>query len=849
MNITQILKMSKGVPKRATLVLAVLAGLPTAAFAATTYTFTPTTAGTYDWTVGGNWAASGVPVSDTHAAVVLFPDITTALTGAVAVNTDPATLTLNTLTLNGLTAATAAANNIGTAGNTWTFDGTTPTLNLNGKSGATTLSYSIKPNIVLNQSLTFAGIGTAGLTIPGVISGSGMGIINNSKPSTITLNGSVVNTFTGGVTLYGGMVGAVSAGLAVPGALAENFANLTTSPNDNLIDPSNVLTLAGGRLSLTGKNNTPSSQTFASTILSANTCSVITLTATGSGSMIVDLKAITRNPGGTLVFGAGTGTGNMPNGTTLQAKTTNANETSGILGPWAFVGNATYACNNGSGQIVSYTIPGANAFTTAAGLSGMNDANQNFSMTGSASTPFILTGNIIGNTLSLLQSPERSWSIANNGNAITLNGINAAGSGAGSVRTISGAGNLVIGANKELVLNVFRPLNIACPIVDWNGTGAGVSRLTYSSAQTADGGYALTFSGTAPNTYSGITSVAGGSLTLNKSAGVNSIPGDIFISSGALIWGANNQIADIANLTFFGTGKVSGTPIETVASVTTTGNTGGFLFGGSTAFTVTGALALTGNQGPAAVTASSYGLSGTAAMTVGSLSLDNAYYSVGTASGDTATFNLNGNLTGANTSTLNTAALAPKFVLSGIGTHTHNFNITSGTTTISPPISETTSTTASLTKTGAGTLALNGVNTYSGATAVSEGKLLVNGSTAAGSAITVALGATLGGSGTINGSAIFDTGALAVFTQGAPLTFASSLTLNNNKVHLNLPADLAEGNYIMAYNASGNSGTFAAEPVIDTGSVVSGASAKILMAGGVVTLKVYKATGTIIRLF
>jgi uncharacterized repeat protein (TIGR02543 family) len=56
-----------------------------------------------------------------------------------------------------------------------------------------------------------------------------------------------------------------------------------------------------------------------------------------------------------------------------------------------------------------------------------------------------------------------------------------------------------------------------------------------------------------------------------------------------------------------------------------------------------------------------------------------------------------------------------------------------------------------LTKTGAGTQILNGVNTYSGATAIHAGKLLINGSTASGS-VTVNAGATLGGTGTLGGN-------------------------------------------------------------------------------------------------
>lgn len=56
-----------------------------------------------------------------------------------------------------------------------------------------------------------------------------------------------------------------------------------------------------------------------------------------------------------------------------------------------------------------------------------------------------------------------------------------------------------------------------------------------------------------------------------------------------------------------------------------------------------------------------------------------------------------------------------------------------------------------VTKVGASTWSLGGVNTYTGATSVTAGTLLVNGSTSTG-AVSVGAGATLGGSGTIGGS-------------------------------------------------------------------------------------------------
>jgi autotransporter-associated beta strand protein len=126
-------------------------------------------------------------------------------------------------------------------------------------------------------------------------------------------------------------------------------------------------------------------------------------------------------------------------------------------------------------------------------------------------------------------------------------------------------------------------------------------------------------------------------------------------------------------------------------------------------------------------------------------------------------------------------------------------------------------TSGGLTKIGAGTLTLTGVNSYTGATAVNEGALFVNGSLA--SAVSVASGATLGGTNTI-GPVTLASGAL--LSPGAATNLIGTLTLSGT-------APTLSGRYLVA-DLSTTSGV--CDKLVLSGSVdLAGLTVRVKTAG------------------
>ncbi len=140
-----------------------------------------------------------------------------------------------------------------------------------------------------------------------------------------------------------------------------------------------------------------------------------------------------------------------------------------------------------------------------------------------------------------------------------------------------------------------------------------------------------------------------------------------------------------------------------------------------------------------------------------------------------------------------------------------------------------------LTKSGAGTLILSGVNIYSGATTVSAGIMIVNGS-AANSAFTVDLGTTLMGSGTVGDVAVDGTvnpgnNAVGELTTGA-------LTLNNGSVFTCELGDCS-GNTDRDFITNNGTATINATVTVDLDSSLASswdntsARSWIIIAGGI----------------
>jgi autotransporter-associated beta strand protein len=137
----------------------------------------------------------------------------------------------------------------------------------------------------------------------------------------------------------------------------------------------------------------------------------------------------------------------------------------------------------------------------------------------------------------------------------------------------------------------------------------------------------------------------------------------------------------------------------------------------------------------------------------------------------------------------------------------------SGTGTVTLGAVTQTAAGSGITKSGNGTLILNGASTFTGATAIENGALLVAGSLSGTSGVSVNAGATLGGAGTITTPGAVTAAAGARLAPGAQILSPGTLSLSATT--LNLSAEI-----------TGNSQSF----LFDLGSVA--ASSKVLLSSG-----------------
>lgn len=265
------------------LLLAVLSLLALPLTGLAQYTFTNPATGSDNWADPTRvfWDVNGAPVSFTNATVTFFRDVVTPLGGSTTVTNDPATLTLNALTLNGLASPTTNTTvTIGTAGNTWIFDGVTPNLNLNGqKNGATNLTIAVNPNLALNQDLTIAGSGTATFNVNGVISGTNN--LVKTGPSMVTVRGN--NTYTGNTTISGGellLVGP-SAGGGAHGAISSS--NATVNVLNGTLGLNSSATLTANTLLVTNNTATTTNSVLTLNTSTLNTSNTSVVMPNGAG--------------------------------------------------------------------------------------------------------------------------------------------------------------------------------------------------------------------------------------------------------------------------------------------------------------------------------------------------------------------------------------------------------------------------------------------------------------------------------------------------------------------------------------------------------------------------------------
>jgi autotransporter-associated beta strand protein len=764
-------------------------------------------------------AGSGVAIDTTAGNFTL----STALTAARAL----AKLGANTLTLTGvntytgattivagtLNANSTAALGDGSATNTLIFSGGTL------QAGGTITSASSR-GVTLNSTGTIDTNGNA-VSIAGVISGTAAAAgLTKTGLGALTLSGA--NTYTGVTTVSAGVL-VLDNATALPGGIGATGGT-------------SALTFNGGVIGLANGD-------FTRSLAAAGTVTAATFTGNGGWAAYGADRAV--NLGGASASIDWTAANTGLNSKTLILGASSATNTVDFQNPLDMLAVArTVQVDNGaadidgklSGNITG--IAGGNLTKTGNGtlvLSGTN--NYLGTTTVSAGTLRVNGNNSGGGAVTVSKSGALGGTGAVAG-AVTA-AVGDASNAGGAIKLLDGAvGTLTLGSTLTFSGTVAYPNNLCFDL--GNGAG-GTDKIVVTAAHSATnpvgsvlvnfnqlsggavdpGNYTL-IQGGAASTFTGYalaTTRAGGNVysALGQDGATNNlqvtVAGASVTEPVAAFWnGGADPWTTLANWTTDATGATGTDEIPGVRTNVTFATTAPL--GNLTTNTVDDDFeinSLTFNAAAGGVI-----IGGTKMLTIDATN----------ANGNTP-----GNgITAGNTSGTNT--ISAKIGLGSSQTWTVDAG---GALTVSGAVSDF-GTGRSLTKAGAGTLTLSGVNTYSGATTISAGVLQIGGAGALNSgnyaaditnngALQYSSSASQTLSGVISGSGALIKGGAGTLTLSGTNTYSGGTVINAGTLSYTADTNLGAGGYRnIIFGGSGSltgNGTSLGELTVNQGAVAT----------------------------
>jgi fibronectin-binding autotransporter adhesin len=647
-------------------------------------------------------------------------------------------------------------------------------------------SITAANNIVIGNSATATlDSGVNALTVTGLISDSNAnGSVTKAGSGTLTLGGN--NTYRGKTTIAGGVViasvmadGGVASSIGQSANAAANLVidggSLRYTGLETLTDRLFTIGLNGATIEASGSGALSFTNPTALVLDGANSARTLTLSGSNTGantlaSIISDngsgaTSLVKTGPGAWFLAGANTFTGttsvtggtlSLSNSLALQASTLDYNNQGGTLS-FDNLGAATLGGLSGGQNLeLGNSFGGAIVLTV-----GANNSSATYSgaLTGPGSLIKTGTGVLSLTGQNTYVGPT---TIAGNGGALKFFGLDALSPG--SAVTVNNPGGLQLG-NGATLNSVVTAAVGANEFLDIPDAGA-----------TATFGGTFGVGGGANQFRLGITGV-GSVLNVTGTTNLPNAASIVFLTRGNLVFSGSSSFFSASGITVGRSAQAIDVLLKDNAS---------FLLGAGASFgggQANPSIALT-IQDAATFDLGSFGLdlnSSTAAVNQTVINLNGgtlttgAFFKTSQATDQLTSINFNGGTLQAgasNTSFLPAfTALTANVKAGAAKINTNGFDIA-----IAQPIthdSELVGADGGLIKSGAGSLTLEGQNTYNGPTAVTEGALYITGSIS-GSAATVATGATLGGSGTIGNASV--NGTLAPGTSAGDLTVSGTIT-------------------------------------------------------------------------